>query len=146
MQTRILPATTTKKVQTILLDMNSQTDYNASEFSFHSNILAGLKTKNGSLVDTSAIIKPVKDIYEGRAEIELGKIRFAFNPKNGEILFSKKPWYLTWEKITKRVEKFTNELQNNINNDSVVDKRFIGLSGFTKKGFEKLQEASKNKI
>lgn len=141
METKILPQVTTQKVQKLLLSMNAQTEYKAGDFGFESNILAGLTTKNGSIVDSTCKLIPVKDIYEGRAKIETGRIRIDINPKNGEILQSKKPWFYTWKKAYSKIEKLIDLLQSNFENKNLVKKNFIGLNGVTQKGYEKLINA-----
>lgn len=144
MKTRILPALTTQKMQALLLKMNSQTKHESAEKSFSSKILAGLMTKDGIIIDSTAKLAPVNEIYEGRATIEIGKkIELAINPLNGNILQSKKPWYLTWKKVNNKIDNFIINLQSNFDNEKIVEKRFITLGGVTQKGKAKLVAAHK---
>ena len=137
---KMLPLPMIQKAQQLLLKMNSQTKYISGDSYFNSNILACLKTDKGSLVDSTAMLTTVKDIYEGRVEIEIGKVRIDINPKNGEILQSEKPWFLTWKKAYNRIEKFIDNLQFNYENQEIVEKRFIKLHGLTEKGAHELRK------
>lgn len=109
-----LPAQTTKKVQDLLLKMNSNTA--------DGKVLFGLTTKTGSIVDLNCVPQPVQSIWSGRAAVCVDKLELQINPKNGEILHSKIPLFLTWKRAYKKVEKFINDLQTNFDNPSIVKK------------------------
>lgn len=140
---RFLPSQTTKKMQNVLLQMNSQTEYKATELSFESKILGCIKTKIGSMIDSRWLVKPTQAVKEGRAIIELKKLHLEINVETGELFpISKKPLFSTWKSNYKKVEKFLDNLQSNFENKDIVEKRFLNLSGITQKGADKFREAS----
>jgi len=144
---RFLPTQTTEKLQTVLKKMNSETTIKTTEYSFSSNILAGLILKNnnkslGNIVDSSACLRPISLIPEGQNTIKIGKkINLVSNNQTGQILQSKKPFFQSWKKTFQKIEKFLDELQTNFNTPEKVEKRKINISGLTSKGVEKLKIA-----
>lgn len=126
-----LPAPITKKAQDLLLRMNSQTQYSQGTNRFSSNILGGLVTKTGSLIDTTAKLRPVESIYEGRSTIEIKKLSVAINPLNGKLLQVQKSYTKSWKKAFAQIEKFLDDLQANFDNQEIVEKRFVRLGGVT---------------
>lgn len=139
---KTLPPETTKKVQELLLRMNSHTEYSESDYSYKSNILSGLVSKDGTLLDVSCIVRPVKEIYEGCAKIETEKLVIEINPKNGEILMAKKPLFQSWAKAYHKLEKFLDRLSSNFDNAEAVERRLLPMSGLTECGVEKVREES----
>lgn len=139
---KTLPPETTKKVQELLLKMNSQTEYTQSDYSYTSKILSGLVSRDGSLVDVSCMIKPVEEIYEGCAKIETENFTIEVNPKTGEILMAKKPFFKSWKRAYSKVEAFLDKLNTNFDNEEVVEKKSLPMSGLTEKGLQKIKEES----
>jgi hypothetical protein len=79
-----LPTKTIQELQKILLNMNSQTEYKSTSYSFESKILSGLKSKLGNIIDASAIVRPTNEIYEGRAKIEAKRLEIEIMRDRGE--------------------------------------------------------------
>lgn len=139
--TRYLQPSTTQKLQNLLLNMNSQTIHTTGEYFSHENILAGLKTKFGILVNLPSILRPVKRINIDSVSMSIKKLIFAINPKNGEVLQLNKPKGLTWKKFNEKVEGFVDELQSNFDNKEVVEKKVIEVIKPNQGVIEKLREA-----
>lgn len=133
-----MPAQTTKKVQDLLLRMNSKT----ATVENNPNMLLGLRTKTGKLVDLSCITRPVPSIWEGRAKVTFDNLDLEINPKDGKILHSEKSIFLTWKKAFKKVEKLMDDMQYNFDIPFLVDKKFLTVITFSKEQIEKLQQAT----
>ncbi len=138
---RFLPSQTTQKMQTLLLSMNSQTEFKSTEMTFESKILSCLKTKFGNIIDSRFVLKPTPSIGEGRALIEAKNLKLEIKANTGEILSSKKSSVLSWGKVYRRVENLITNLQENLNNEELVEKRFLKLGGLTQKGVDKFKKA-----
>lgn len=136
----VLPAELKNKVQDLLLNMNAKTQYNETNRSFDTKILSCLKTPEGSIIDSSFIVKPVSSIYEGRASISLGeKLNVTFDPNSGKIIKANKKWFVSWNKSIEKMTDFITKLKTNFDNENIVEKRFLNFSGFTPNGRNKLE-------
>ncbi len=124
-----IPVLTLKKTQQVLYAMNSKTRYAETNSSFSSEILAQVKAANGVMTDCAMWVKPDSNVLNGRTQIELGKSSVFFDSKDGKVISIKKPFYMTWNKLVKKITKFVDTVQTNYQNDDLVQKRFIKYNG-----------------
>ena len=63
--------------------------------------------------------------------------------REGEIKQVKKPFYMTWNRALKKVDKMMQNMEENLDNEKVVTKRIVNILCFPKEFVEKLQEYNK---
>ena len=63
--------------------------------------------------------------------------------KDDEIKMLKKPFFATWNKTLKNINEMLETIIINLNNQSVVSKKYVKVLGFPKEFIEKLSKLQK---
>lgn len=142
---RFLPQDTHKQVKKLLNSMNSETVCQKTEWSFSSNVLSGLKidSKDSRFYDGRCLVDKAKDYFIGESDLEMGKVKLSINNATGEITKYKKPFFRSWKSIYRQADEVINCACENFGKKEVVEKRFIGIIGVTRKGAKVIDEARK---
>lgn len=141
---RFLSPETTKNMQVLLEKMNGETVFQCSENTFKSDMLTGLNIKKkGDFYDLRCLTRKSNNL-KGCSELNMGKTTLLIDNETGSVKPIKKPFYKTWSNILQQVTDLIKTAVDNFDDKNVVEKRFIGISGFTQKGSDKIQEAGKN--
>jgi len=132
--------------------MNSRTSCVTSEFSFETNMLSKIKTKQGDFFDGRYLTKPVDGVRDGEAIIELSKItskneqktklKLNVDTKTGKIILAEKSPFTSWKTSLKRVERLMDNMLANFDNKEIVEHFSTKMNGFTQKGIERFQAAA----
>jgi len=133
-----------KNINKILVKMNSETKYASNGSSFESSFVKKLSLVGDKveLIDGRNFIKVANAKEQTKAEtlFTMGKIQLVINNRTGQIVDYRKPFYKTWKSINEKLSKYVDILLQNYDNKSVVKKHKLSVSGFTKKGFERLEQ------
>ncbi len=141
---RFLSANGLKNMQSVLSKMNANSccQENGSEFS--SKILSGLKINNSFFSDKRYLLSPQKNVSMfGESTLEFGKIKLTFDNQTGEIIKHKKPLFKSWKTVMQSAENILSVAKENFDDEKIVIKKFINISGFTQRASKKLLELSK---
>lgn len=143
-QARFLEKSQLENMQTVLRKMNSETSYRkTSEYTFETKMLNGLRIKDEAYFHDGRFLVGKTDKVEGTSSLEFGKTELEFNNKTGEIMNSKKPFFTKWSAIMDKVSEYFDIAVKSFDNPDLVNKRFVGLRGFTEKGSQRIEEAQK---
>ncbi len=142
-KSRFLPQKTHSQVKELLNKMNAETVCNKTEMTFSSNILSALKinSENAFFHDGRCLIDTAKDKFIHTSSLEFGKTELTFDNSTGEIVGYKKPFFKKWTNIIRETGKIIQQACENFDNSNIVEKRFVGIIGFTSKGAKNLEEA-----
>ena len=126
----------------ILKKMNLQTSCRENGSEFFARILGGLSiNEKGFFSDKRYLLIPADDIF-GESTVEFGKVKLAVDNKTGQITRSKKPFYKTWKSVLNETENLLSTAKDNFENNKIITKKFIDISGFTSKAAKKLIETA----
>ena len=124
----------------VLKKMNMQTTCKENNSEFSTKILGGLSIQDKAyFADKRYLLKPADDMF-GESTMEFGRVKLTFDNKTGEVTKSKKPFYKSWKSVLKETGELLSSAKNNFDNDKIIAKKFIGISGFTKRAGKKLLE------
>ena len=70
-----------------------------------------------------------------------GKTELLLDNMSGAVKALHKPFFKRWSGIMKNAEEILKTAVENFDNNEVVEKRFLGVKGFTQKGSEIIQNA-----
>lgn len=146
---KFLSKTSLLNLKTILHNMNSETVYEGRERTFSSTLVTrvGLKKQPVSISDQRLLMRPVNNKsnqMRGNALLSIGRIKLVIDNSTGEIVKSEKPFYKPWFVVLKSLETALNTISSNFDNADIVTKSRLTISGFTQKGVELLNKASKS--
>jgi len=143
-RSRFLNKTQLSDAQTLLNKMNNETVYKETgEYTFSTKILGGLKIKEDGFFHDGRLLAAKSDTLDGKSKLKIGKTELEFDNLTGKITHHKKPFFRKWSDVMEKVSEYLGIAKENFDNKDIVEKRFIGINGFTKKGSDKVQEANK---
>ena len=148
-QNRKLTPKIQENVQKLLYNMNQLTEYseNSAKTGWTSKTLCRINLdKDDQFVDKRILICPIKNPqkHSGRCSLHLGKTELEIDANNGEIISYKKPFFKTWNAIFRQASGTLEQMVNKFNNQDIVSRHYIGISGFTKKGIKQLFPTTEN--
>ena len=126
-------------IRSLLTDMNKETVTNNNGYVYVSTITKELKYKDKiRFIDGRMYFSKLPENEQMRKEslITLGNAQLVVNNKTGEIIDFSKPLFKTQKSIMKSLETYLNVLKENYNNDNIVNKKYVSISGYTAKGEE----------
>ena len=128
---RFIPHKTLYDMQNLLTKMNSETQYQDNGINFLSKMMTSVFTnKNNAFIDCRYLLKRSAKL-DGVSTLTMGKTELEIDNATGEIIKHKKPFYKSWAKILNQASESINNLCTNFDNQNVVTKRFLTISGFT---------------
>lgn len=138
---RFLSLEAKKNMQALLRKMNNETVMDCTETTFSSKMLTGIKiNKDSAFYDRRFFCAPSKDLT-GFSELVTGKTELLLDNMSGAVKALHKPFFKRWSGIMKNAEEILKTAVENFDNNEVVEKRFLGVKGFTQKGSEIIQNA-----
>ena len=96
--------------------------------------------KHSAFYDRRFFCAPSKDLT-GFSELVTGKTELLLDNMSGAVKALHKPFFKRWSGIMKNAEEILKTAVENFDNNEVVEKRFLGVKGFTQKGSEIIQNA-----
>lgn len=138
-----------KDIQQLMYKMNHDTTYeqSANGNSFKSYILGAVKINNKAFfMDNRFLCVPTdktRNLGHPDCSIEFGGSKLKINSQTGEAIVDK-PFWKNAKRVIKKGHKYIKKALDNYNNPKIVDKKSIGIAGFTEKG-EKIIETAKKK-
>lgn len=138
-----------ENLKTILKNINAETTMKKNDFCWSSEFIKSvtLKNENVKVTDGRMLLDkvPQEDQLIKESMIDVGKTELVIDNKSGEIIDYYKKFYTPWSKVLKKLEQGLETIKENLNNPEVVKKQWLGMSGFTSKGAQKLQEVKQGK-
>ena len=140
---RFLPKNTHSQVKELLNRMNSKTKCVEDDMRFSADILGMVKinSENANFFDKRYLVRPVKDSFIGESDLEFGKVKLTFDNATGEIKKYKNPFFTSWKKIMEKAGEIISKACDSFGDDTLVEKKFIGIAGMTEKGAKIIEEA-----
>ena len=142
---RVLTTPMYINMKKVITRMNKESRYANNEYSFDADVLkklsAGNKRNRAELIDGRCLLKNVADNEQMQKEtlFNLGKTQLVIDNKTGRIIDYYKPFFKSWKKIFKELDKYLNIFAQNFDNHDVVKQHRRSFSGFTKAGYEKIE-------
>ena len=148
---RVLTTPMYINMKKVITRMNKESRYANNEYSFEADVLKKLSAGNkgnganmrskAELIDGRCLLKNVADNEQMQKEtlFNLGKTQLVIDNKTGRIIDYYKPFFKSWKKIFKDLDKYLNIFAQNFDNKEVVKQHRLSFSGFTKAGYEKIQ-------
>ena len=124
---RFLSLEAKKNMQALLHKMNNETVMDCTETTF-------------AFYDRRFFCAPSKDLT-GFSELVTGKTELLLDNMSGAVKALHKPFFKRWSGTMKNAEEILKTAVENFDNNEVVEKRFLGVKGFTQKGSEIIQNA-----
>ena len=142
---RFLPKNTHSQVKELLNRMNSQTKCVEDDMRFSADILGMVKinSENANFFDKRYLVRPVKDSFIGESDLEFGKVKLTFDNATGEIKKYKNPFFTSWKKIMEKAGEIISKACDSFGDDTLVEKKFIGIAGMTEKGAKIIEDAKR---
>ena len=129
-------------IKIILSKMNQKSLYSSNKYSFEADVLKGISIGDKAyFLDGRCVLANLPEDkqmqYESR--LNIGRTRLIIDNKTGNITDCSKPFFKSWKSVFKDLDKYLNIFAGNFDNNNVVKQHRVKFSGFTKAGFEKLQ-------
>ena len=141
---RFLSIDGTVNVQKLLNKMNNETVYNATGDTFESKVLGRINIKNeAGFTDKRFLLAKSNKLF-GESTLDFDKTKLVIDNTNGEITEYKKPFFKSWREVLSKAEDLIFTAVNNFDNNEIVKKKFVKVSGFTSEGAQKLQNIANN--
>lgn len=138
---RFLTPEAKKNMQTLLHKMNKETLMDCTETTFSSKMLTGIKINKDSAFYDNRFLAGKSEDLTGFSELITGKTQLLFDNVSGAVKALHKPFFQRWSDIMANTESILKTAVENFDNNEVVEKRFLGINGFTQKGSEIIQNA-----
>ncbi len=133
-----------KSIETLLSKMNGETVSKKNDTWFSSTITKELSCKKDKVrfIDGRMIFDKVPQEKQMQREtlFTIKNTELVINNKTGEIVDWHKPFFTSWGKIMKNVDKYLKFFEEHFNDTNTVKKKKITMEGFTKKGMEILEK------
>ncbi len=144
---RFISQETRKDLVEVLTRLNHCTKTKVDGNTFSAEVPNSLTISNKAILyDKRYFVMRAPDSHQavGASEFVLGnksKVCVVVNNKTGEIIHSRKPFFMTWNKLLKKVNTAVSTFKNEFNNSDVVKQGVTRLSGLTKDGLKMMLES-----
>lgn len=113
----------------LLGKMNSQTVIKWNDDGIGiSNVLNKISTKIGKkigeFIDYNIHLFPGENVKTGASKIKINKIDLYIDNASGDIFAGKKPPYMFWSTVNKKITKLLDTLKSNFDNPETVEKHY----------------------
>ncbi len=134
----------TMNMQKLLGKMNNETVYTSTGKTFESKVLRKINVENKArFTDKRFLVDKSNNVY-GESTLTFDNTELAIDNTSGEITNYKKPFFKSWKNIISKAEEIISTAVNNFDNNNIVKKNFIKISGFTLEGAKNLRKVIKN--
>lgn len=141
-QKRLITPKMKEGIRELLERMNSETDYNATEYIFRSEVTKSLKYGDKvKFIDERHYLGKVPSEMQMKykTHVTIGKTKLVIDNETEEIIDYKKPFYKTWSGIMEKLGECIEFFKANYDESDLVIKERLRLQGFTEEGAKLLK-------
>ena len=141
---RFVSPKTKENINFLIGKMREETAYKTDGYHSVSTIFKEISDKNKTVKFMDGLVYvgdklKRKTMKGGETLFKLGKTELVIDNNSGEVIDYYKPFYKTWKGIMKKVDKYVNFFKENFDNEDLVNKRYLNMSGFTVDRFKRFQ-------
>lgn len=132
---RFLNSNQRKNVSQLIEKMNKNTSLKSDGIFFEITTLNRLKIADDAEF-VGASLSQNKDTLYDKIHFTVDKTQLVIDTESGKIENYHKPFFTTWAKVMKNIDKYLNIFMKNFDNPKVVQKETFKVSGMTPEAFE----------
>ena len=140
---RFLNSAQKRSVSQLVEKMSKDTSFKSDGMFFEITALNRLKIKDNAEFVGARITQNKNKLYD-KIHFTVDKTQLVIDTESGKIEDYHKPFFTTWAKVMKNVDKYLGILIENFNNPKIIQKENFKISGMTPEALKVFQREVEN--